>query len=93
MAWAYFVDGQFDKATSACKKVLNQNPYSGYAPRFLAASLASQGKMTDAALVAQDAIGIEPNLNLEKLRARLMFIEENIWQNYAGALRLAGFPE
>ena len=49
--------------------------------------------MTDAALVAQDAIGIEPNLNLEKLRARLMFIEENIWQNYAGALRLAGFPE
>ena len=93
MAWAYFVDGQFDKATSACKKVLNQNPYSGYALRFLAASLASQGKMTDAALVAQDAIGIEPNLNLEKLRARLMFIEENIWQNYAGALRLAGFPE
>jgi tetratricopeptide (TPR) repeat protein len=93
MAWAYLVDGQLDKAISAAKKVLNQNPRSGYALRFLAASLAKKGRLNDAAEVIREVLNIEPQLTLTKLRARLMFIEENIWHDYAVAMRLAGLPE
>jgi TolB-like protein/Flp pilus assembly protein TadD len=92
-AWVYIVDGQFDQAISAAKKVLNQNPRSGYALRFLAASLAKQGRLNDAAEVIREVLNVEPQLTLTKLRARVMFIEEKIWHDYAAAMRLAGLPE
>jgi TolB-like protein/tetratricopeptide (TPR) repeat protein len=93
MAWAYFVDGQFDEAVSAAKKVLNQNPRSAYALRFLAASLAQQGRLHDAAVAVRGVLNVEPQLTLTKLRARLMFVDEKTWRNYSAALRLAGLPE
>jgi len=93
MAWAYFVDGQFDNAITAAKKVLNQNPRSAYALRFLAANLAIQGRLIDAAEAIRQVLAVEPQLTLTRLRARLMFIEEKIWRDYAAALRLAGLPE
>jgi TolB-like protein/Flp pilus assembly protein TadD len=92
-AWVYFVDRQFDQAISAAKKVLNQNPHSAYAHRFLAASLAKQGRMSEAAEAIRDVLSIEPQLTLAKLRARLMAMEEKVWLDYSTALRLAGFPE
>ena len=93
MAWAYFVDGQFDEAVSAAKKVLNQNSRSAYALRFLAASLAKQGRLNDAAAAIGDVRAIEPQLTLTNLRTHLMFVEESVWHDYAAALRLAGLPE
>jgi tetratricopeptide (TPR) repeat protein len=75
MAWAYHVGGQYGEAISAANKVLNQNPRSAYALRFLAASLAKQGRLNEAAEALQGALNIEPQLTLTKLRARLMFIE------------------
>jgi tetratricopeptide (TPR) repeat protein len=93
MTWAYFVQGQFDEAVSAAKKVLNQNPQSAYALRILAASLAKQGRLNDAAAAIREALNIEPHLTLTKLRARKMFIQEDIWRDYAAALRLTGLPE
>ena len=92
-AWVYFVDGQFDQAISAAKKVLNQNPRSAYALRFLAASLAKQGRLNHAADAIREVLNIEPQLTLTKLRPRLMYIEDRIWQNYSAALHLAGLPE
>jgi tetratricopeptide (TPR) repeat protein len=92
-AWVYFVDGQFNQAISAAKKVLNQNPRSAYALRFLAASLAKQGRLNHAAEAVREVLNIEPQLTLTKLRPRLMFIEEKVWQDYSAALRLAGLPE
>jgi TolB-like protein len=93
MTWAYFVQGQFNEAVRAAKKVLNQNSRSAYTLRILAASLAKQGRLNDAAAAIREALNIEPQLTLTKLRARKMFIEENIWRDYAAALRLTGLPE
>jgi TolB-like protein len=92
-AWICFVDGQFDRAISAAKKVLNQNPRSAYALRFLAASLAKQGRSDHAAAAVREVLSIETQLTLTKLRPRLMFIEERVWNDYSAALRLAGLPE
>jgi TolB-like protein len=92
-AWVYFVDGQFDQAISAAKTVLNRNPRSAYALRFLAASLAKQGRLDHAADAIREVLSIEPQLTLTKLRLRLMFIEPEVWQNYSAALGLAGLPE
>jgi hypothetical protein len=52
-----------------------------------------QGRLTDAAEAIRQVLAVEPQLNLTRLRARLMFIEEKIWHDYAAALRLAGLPE
>jgi tetratricopeptide (TPR) repeat protein len=93
MTWAYFVQGQFDEAVSAAKKVLNQNPQSAYALRILAASLAKQGRLNDAAAAIREVLNIEPQFTLTKLRARRMYIQEDIWRDYAAALRLTGLPE
>jgi tetratricopeptide (TPR) repeat protein len=92
MSWTYLVDGQFDQAIAAAKKVLNQNPQCSYALRFLASSLAKQGRENQAAEVAPEAVGIEP-VTLTKLRTRLMFIDEGVWRDYAAGLRLAGLSE
>jgi len=92
-AWVYFVDGQFDQTILAAKRVLNQNPRSPYALRFLAASLAKQGRLNDAAETMRHVLNIEPQLTVAKLRPRLTFIEEGVWQEYSGALRMAGLPE
>jgi hypothetical protein len=72
---------------------LNQNPRSAYALRFLAASLAKQGRLKHAAEAIREVLVIEPQLTLAKLRARLMFIEEEIWRDYSSALRLAGLSK
>jgi TolB-like protein len=92
VAWAYYVEGQYAEAISAAREVLNQNPRSAYALRFLAASLAKLGQLNDGAEAIREVLKIEPELTLTKLRARLMFIEDNIWQDYSAALRLAGLP-
>jgi tetratricopeptide (TPR) repeat protein len=91
--WLCSHQGQFDEAVSAAKTVLNQNPQSAYALRILAASLAKQGRLNDAAAVIREVLNIEPHLTLSKLRARKMFIKDDIWRDYAAALGLAGLPE
>jgi tetratricopeptide (TPR) repeat protein len=93
IAWTYTVSGKFDEAISAANKVLNQNPRSAYALRFLAASLARRGRLNQAAGAIREVLSIEPQLTLARLRARLMFIEETVWHEYSAALRLAGLPE
>ncbi len=93
MSLAYFMEGLFADAVSAAKKSLNQNPRSTLALRLLAASLAKQGELKLAAEVMRQMREIEPQLTLTKLRTRLMHFQEDFWQEYAAALRLAGLPE
>ena len=92
-AWVYFVEGKFDRTISATKRVLDQNPRSPYALRFLSASLAKQGQVNHATDVMRKVQAIEPHLTLTELRTRLPYMEEEIWQNYSAALRVAGLPE
>jgi Flp pilus assembly protein TadD len=92
LAWVYIVDGQYDQAISVATKVLNQNPRSAHALRMLASSLAKQGQLDQAAAALREALKIEP-MTLTRLRARLMFVNEAVWRDYAAGLRLAGLPE
>jgi hypothetical protein len=41
----------------------------------------------------REVLKLEPQLTLSKLRARMGFMEESVWNKYADALRLAGLPE
>jgi len=91
--FAYFIAGRFDEAESAAKKALMQNPRYTGPLRNLAASLVKAGRLDDAADVVREVLNIEPQLTLTKLRARSMYMEENIWNDYSAALRLAGLPE
>jgi TolB-like protein len=91
-AWTYAVAGHFDDAIMAAKKVLNQHPRSSYARRFIVSCLARQGRLNEAAQALREALDIEA-VTLTKLRARLMFLEERVWREYAAGLRLAGLPE
>ena len=93
LAWAHLREGQPDKTISAAERVLNQNPGSAYALRFLAAGLAQQGRLDEAAQAIRRALNVEPQLTLTKLRSRLMFLDEKTWRDYSVALRLAGLPE
>jgi tetratricopeptide (TPR) repeat protein len=92
-AWVYFVEGQFDRTVSAVKGVLDQNPHGPYALCFLVASLAKQGRINHAIGVMRKVQAIEPQLTLGKLRTRLSFMEEQIWQDYSAALRVAGLGD
>jgi TolB-like protein/tetratricopeptide (TPR) repeat protein len=92
-ASAYFAQGRFDEAASACKRALIMNPRYTLGLRTLAACLVKQARPDDAAEVMREVLNIEPHLTLTKLRARSMQIEENLWNDYAAALRLAGLPE
>ena len=92
ISWTYLIDGQYDPAIAAAKNVLNQNPQCSYALRFVASSLARQGRVTQATEVARKALSIEP-VTLTKLRRRLMFIDEGVWRDYAAGLRDAGVAD
>ena len=70
-----------------------QNPRYTGPLRNLVASLVKQGRLDNAAEVVREVLNIEPQLTLTKLRARSMYMEENIWNDYSAALRLAGLPE
>lgn len=85
--------GQFDRTIATAKRVLDLNPRSPYALRFVAASLAKQGQVSYAADIMREVRAIEPQLTLAELRTRLPFMHEEIWQGYSSALRLAGLPE
>jgi TolB-like protein len=92
LAWVHIIAGQYDKAISVAEKVLNQNPHSAHALRMLAASLAKQGRLDEGAAALREALNIEP-MTLTRLRARLMFVHEGVWRDYAAGLRLTGLPE
>jgi tetratricopeptide (TPR) repeat protein len=93
MAWVYLVEGRPDQAVWAAQRVLNRNPLSAYALRFLASGLARQGHTRAARKAIQEVRKVEPDLTLSKLRGRLIFIEKKIWQPHSEALRRAGLPE
>jgi TolB-like protein len=92
-AYAYFQAGRFDEAVSAAKKALIQNPRFTVALRNLAASLVKQGRKDAAAEAMRELLAIEPNLTLSRLRGRMMNVEDDLWNEYSAALRLAGLPE
>lgn len=93
LGFAYYKERRYDESVAAAKKALNQNPHYTWPFRILVVSLIGKGLQSEARQVARELLTIEPQLTLTKLRARLTFREESDWNDYAGALRLAGIPE
>jgi tetratricopeptide (TPR) repeat protein len=93
MALAHVVDGNFEDAAACARIAVDQNPRSTIALRFLAGSLARLGQKDKARDALQDMLEIEPNLTLAKLRARLLGIDDRVWNKVAEGLRLAGLSE
>jgi tetratricopeptide (TPR) repeat protein len=93
LAHAYLTQGEFDAAISCARKALLYNPRYGPGLRFLAAGLAKLGRRDEAAAAVHRLLRIEPQLTLSSLRARVMFMDESVWDKLADGLRLAGLPE
>jgi hypothetical protein len=51
------------------------------------------GQVEKAAKVLGELLKIDPNINISKLRARIKFLDEGVWQRYADGLRRAGLLE
>jgi TolB-like protein len=90
---AHYVADQFADAVASAKKALARNPRSTRTMRILAASLAMAGERQEAAEVTANILALEPGLTITRMRARLNFWPEELWNKLAGGLRLAGLPE
>lgn len=90
---AHVALGDFAKAAAYARRSLAQNPRSAQALRFLAASLALLGDTKAAIDAMHQALRIEPKLTATKLRARVPFIPEAVWSDYARGLKLSGMPD
>jgi TolB-like protein len=93
MAVAHYLEDRFDEAAVWARKALIQKPRFAIALRTLAASLARQGQIDEAAAVMREILAIEPGLTLTTHRARTMFMDERCWSRYEQGLRDAGLPE
>jgi tetratricopeptide (TPR) repeat protein len=93
MAFAYSSDDRHEEAVTWAKRALAQNPRFAIALRLLASNLARLGRKSEATEVMQKVFKVEPQVTLTNLRARLMYLQESVWNRYADGLRLAGLPE
>jgi len=90
---AHYVGEHFDEAASWARNALARNPRSTRSLRLLAASLARTGECAGAAEVIREILAIEPELTIARMRARLNFWPETIFNDFADGLRIAGLPE
>jgi len=60
--------------------------------RLLAANLANLGQIDAASEAVADFLRIEPGLTLARLRSRLLFMNEGLWEKLSKGLLLAGLP-
>jgi len=93
IANACLLEGRFDEAISACTRALDLNPRNTPMLRVLAACLIKQGRQSEAAETVRKVLDAEPQLTLTILRARFMWMNSKVWDEYSAALRIAGIPE
>jgi tetratricopeptide (TPR) repeat protein len=93
MALAYLTDGRFEEAASFANRALVYNPRFGGPARVLTASLALLGRHDEVAEALERLRNIDPEFSLSRLRARLAFMHERLWNRIAEGLTLAGFRE
>lgn len=93
LAIANLGEGQYEEGASWARKALAQNARYTVAMRLLAANLANLGQIKPASEAISDILSIEPDLTMHKLRARLAYMHESLWQKLANGLRLAGLPD
>jgi TolB-like protein/Tfp pilus assembly protein PilF len=90
---AHFMIGQYEEASSWCKKALNVNPNFLPARAFLTACYSSLGRQMEAAAEAEEIIRINPKFNLDSYVKTLHYKEKSDVDRYIDELRKAGLPE
>jgi TolB-like protein len=93
MAIAHLGEGRFEEGAAWARKALAQNPRYTVAMRLLAANLANLGNIEAASDAVAQFLRIEPDLTIAKLRARLVFMNPDLWNNLTHGLRLGGLIE
>jgi TolB-like protein/Flp pilus assembly protein TadD len=93
MALAHLTDGRFEEAVTFCNRALLHNPRFGGSLRVLAASFALLDQRQKAAEALQRVRKVDPELSLARLRVRLAFMHDRVWNPLAEGLKLAGFRE
>ncbi len=84
---------RFEEGGEWARKALAQNPRYTVAMRLLAANLANLGQTHAPSQAIADMLRVEPDLTIRKLRARLMFMHDKLWQKLSRGLTLAGLPD
>jgi adenylate cyclase len=92
-ALAYFADGRYEEAISFSIRALQHNPRYAASLRVLAASLALLGQQDKAAEVLQRFRAVDPQATLSRLRERLAFMHDTVWNRLSEGLKKAGLPE
>jgi TolB-like protein len=93
LSLAYFTEREFQEAARSAEKSLIQNPRFAPPLQVMAASLAKLRQQEKAAALIQQLLKNEPQLSLSRLRSRLIFMDDRVWDSFSEGLRLAGMPD
>jgi tetratricopeptide (TPR) repeat protein len=93
MAYAHFLAGRYDMASSCAENSLRFNPKFLLAICISAASNALAGRLDPAQRAISRALECDPDLRASNLRDLAMFRREEDFATFAKGLRDAGLPE
>ena len=92
-AFAHFLAGRYDEASSWAQKALWDRPNYLTALRLAAASSALAGHLEDARQAIERLREIDPTLRVSNLNDRIPLRRPDHLAKYAEGLRKAGLPE
>ena len=93
MAYAHFLAGRYDMASSCAEKAMRDNPTFLLAICISAASNALAGRLEPAQRAMARALECDPNLHASTLRDLAPFRRAEDFATFANGLRKAGLPE
>jgi TolB-like protein/class 3 adenylate cyclase len=92
VAYAQFLSGEYEKASSAARVALRDQAWLG-GLRVLAASKALAGQLEEAREAINRLLQLDPALRISNLKDRISPLRPEDFAKYADALRMAGLPE
>ena len=92
VAYAQFLAGEYEKASSAARVALRDQTWLG-GFRVLAASKALAGQLEEAREAIDHLLQLDPALRISNLKDRISPLRPEDFAKYADALRMAGLPE
>ncbi len=90
---AHYVNGAYETAVSYARASCGQSLSFRAARRFLIASLVALGRITEAKVVAQEHLRLQPDFNLTKYEPYCPFKDPRHVAIFIERLRLAGLPD
>jgi tetratricopeptide (TPR) repeat protein len=93
MSWAHFAAGRYEKAVEWARQSVRLNPDDELGYRSLAASYAQLGRLDEARAAVKEALRIDPDLTLAKVRSQNPSTDPDFLARWIEGLRKAGLPE